>query len=336
MQTLVFHGPSDLRWQEHPDPNLVEATDAIVKPLAVATCDLDWEIVAGRAPFPGPFPLGHEFVGEVLEIGAGVTRCAVGDRVAVSFQPSCGHCNPCGAGETAGCRGVAPTSMFGVGVISGDWGGAFADRIRVPHADAMLVPLPADAELAAYASAADNVADGWRTVEPYLRPGDSVLIFGGHESIPLYAVQGARALGAGTVTYCTKSPAALRNAQALGAEGVLVQQWPERIASHDVTVCAVRSETALSTALRATRAGGHCTSTTIFAGDVSLPLRELYMRGVHFHTGRVNSAAALPQIVALIERSVLRPLEIDTAIVGFQDLTAALLDRPAAKVVAMA
>lgn len=336
MQTLMFHGPSDLRWEECPDPELVEATDAIVRPLAVATCDLDWDIVAGRAPFPGPFALGHEFAGEVLEIGSGVTRCAVGDRVAVSFQPSCGHCNPCGVGETAGCRSVAPTSMFGVGAISGDWGGAFADRIRVPHADAMLVPLPADAQLAAYASAADNVADGWRTVDGLVRPGDSVLIFGGHDSIPLYAAQSAQALGASTVTYCTKSQAALRNAAELGAEGILVEQWPERIASHDVTVCAVPSERALTTALRVTRAGGHCTSTTIFAGDVSLPMRELYMRGVHFHTGRVNSAAALPQIVDLIERSVLRPLEIDTATVDFQDVRAALLDRPAAKVVALA
>lgn len=335
MQALQYQGPGQLAWVDAPTPVVEDPTDAVVAPLAVATCDLDWEIVTGRTPFPGPFLLGHEFVGEVVAAGDAVTAVALGDRVAVSFQPSCGHCRPCGRSSSAGCREVAPTSMFGVGKVSGDWGGAFAERIRVPYANHMLVPLPANAELPAFASAADNVMDAWRTVDGLLRPGDSVLILGDYDSIPLYAVLAARAQGAGAVTFCTRSARAARNAKALGARVLEVADWPDRLPSHDVTVCAVRSEDALLAALRATRPEGHCTSTTIFGGALPLPMRELYMRGVHFHTGRVNSASMLPAAVALIASGALAPLAVDTAIVPFDALIETLLARPAAKVVAV-
>lgn len=335
MQALQYQGPGQLAWVDAPAPAIEAPTDVLVAPLAVATCDLDWEIVAGHTPFPGPFLLGHEFVGEMVAAGAAVTRAAVGMRVAVSFQPSCGHCRPCARHSSAGCREVPATSMFGVGKVSGGWGGAFAEQIRVPFADHMVVPLPTDADLPAFASAADNVMDAWRCVDGLLRPGDSVLILGDYDSIPLYTVLAARALGAGTVTYCTRSARAASNAQALGAQVMAVDDWPDRLPSHDVTVCAVRSETALQTALRATRPAGHCTSTTIFGGALALPMRELYMRGVHFHTGRVNSASMLPDAVALIASGALAPLQVDTTIVPFDALIDTLLSRPAAKVVAV-
>ncbi|MEM1435758.1 MAG: alcohol dehydrogenase catalytic domain-containing protein [Pseudomonadota bacterium] len=335
MRALRYAGPEQIAWVDAPEPQIEQPQDLIIAPLAVATCDLDWQLVAGHLPFPGPFLMGHEFVGDVVEVGAAVTWVQPGTTVAVSFQPSCGHCNPCGRGQSAACREVAPTSMFGVGKVSGDWGGAFAERIRVPFGESMVSPLPARAELPAYASAADNVLDGWRTVDGLLSPGDRVLIIGDYDSIPLYAVQAALALGTAQVTYCTRSDQAAANAAALGAETMLVDEWPERLPGHEITVCAVRSERALRAALHSTRPGGHCTSTTIFAGDAPLPMRELYMRGIHFHTGRVNSAAMLGRAVELIADGILEPLQIDTAVVRFDALIDTLLDRPAAKVVAL-
>ena len=337
MKALQYQGPGTLAWIDAPAPALQEAQDALVKPLAVATCDLDWEIVAGRTPFPAPFLLGHEFVGEVLAIGTAVQHVAIGQRVAVAFQPSCGLCNPCGAGTVSACKAVPPTSMFGVGAVSGDWGGAFAEAIRVPFADHMLVALPEQGAAAQYASASDNVADALRTVADYLVPGEKqrVLILGGYDSIPLYAVAFARSLGAGEVTYCTKDARAAHNAERLGATVQLVEQWPNRLAASEVTVCAVQNKSALLAAIRSTVAGGHCTSVTIFAEDVALPLREMYMRGIHFHTGRVESARVLEGVLEWIGSGRVDPMAVDTAVVSFTDLIPALLDRKAAKVIAI-
>ncbi len=336
MQALEYQGPGKLAWIEAPEPELVDGFDAIVRPLATATCDLDWEIVDGRAPFPAPFLLGHEFVAEVLSIGAQVSRYSVGDRVSVAFQPSCGNCAPCGLGHSAACRSVAPTSMFGVGAISGNWGGAFAQRLRVPFADNMLVKVPDNLPLTWFSSATDNVADGFRTLDGYLQPdgSSSVLIFGNYDSIPLYTVAFARALGVQQVTFCTKDPNAAANARRLGATVEFVQDWPQRLAAHDVTVCAVQRPEVLLAAIRSTSPGGHCTSTTIFGQGVELPLREMYMRGIHLHTGRVNGAAVNAQAEGWIQSGLIEPLAIDTKIVSYAELIPALLNRTSAKLIA--
>lgn len=337
MQALEYAGPNSLAWIDVPQPILGSSNDAILRPIAVATCDLDWQIVGGQVPFPAPFLLGHEFVGEVVEVGSGVTRFRPGDRVTVAFQPSCGHCGPCGRGQSAACGEVAPTSMFGVGAVSGGWGGAFAERIVVPYADNMLAPVPPGVPLHALPSLNDNIADGHRCVGPYLEahPQGEVGIFGGYDSIPLYAAAFALALGARNVIYCTTDERAADNAQRLGAQAELVDAWPKRIAACDVTVCAAQSTRALSAALSSTRAGGHCTSAAIFLQDVSLPLREMYMRGVHFHTGRVNGADVNRTAAQWLSSGLIDPLAIDTKVVTFDGLIPALLNRDTAKLVAV-
>lgn len=338
MKALEYQAPGQIAWTDVPKPTLQHETDAIIHPLAVASCDLDWEIIAGNTPFPAPFLLGHEFVGEIAELGSSVSQFNIGDIVSVAFQPSCGHCSPCGAGVSSACKSVPPTSMFGVGAVSGDWGGAFADYIRVPFADNMLIKLPAEVPLTHYASATDNVADALRTVLGHITPdsGTDALIFGGYDSIPLYAVAFAKALGARHVRFCTRSEKAARNAEALGAEVEQVSNWPQRLATCDVSVCAVQSARVLRAAIRSTKAGGHCTSTTIFDEDVALPLREMYMRGVHFHTGRVESASVHHAVIDWIASGRVNPMAVDTTVVTFDELIPALLERPAAKLVATA
>ncbi len=104
MRQLSFVEPGVVRWEETADPRIETADDALVRPLVVTTCDLDHAIVHGRAPFPGPFPLGHEFVAEVVDTGAGVTRFRPGQRVVVPFQIGCGRCDRCTRGLTGSCR----------------------------------------------------------------------------------------------------------------------------------------------------------------------------------------------------------------------------------------
>src|SRR5215212_293971 len=93
MRQLTMTGPRDLQWQEVAEPDLRNEGEALVRPLAVATCDLDGAIVRGETPMPGPIALGHEGIAEVLDIGKAVTSVRRGDRVVVPFQISCGECD---------------------------------------------------------------------------------------------------------------------------------------------------------------------------------------------------------------------------------------------------
>ena len=192
MRELTFIEPGSVEWRDVAEPALDGPAQALVRPLAVATCDLDAAIVNGASPFQGPLALGHEFVAEVVEVGEGVEEWSVGDVAVVPFQISCGACEACQRGWTGNCREVRPRgSMYGIGPAGGEWGGALADRVRVPFADAMLLRPPDGVSPAAIASASDNVSDAYRTVAGPLaaEPGAEVLIVaGGAASISLYAV----------------------------------------------------------------------------------------------------------------------------------------------------
>src|SRR5262249_43247859 len=139
-----YLGPDELEWRDVRDAALDGDHAALVRPLAVATCDLDDLIVRGVTPFPAPFVLGHEGVAEVLDVGDAVTSFVPGDRVVVPFQLSCGTCGACAAGRTGNCESfaLATTYGFGFGPELTRFGGFLADSVLVPFADAMLVRVP--------------------------------------------------------------------------------------------------------------------------------------------------------------------------------------------------
>src|SRR5918996_5163022 len=174
MDQLFFIGRGRVEWRDIPEPDLVDASDALVRPIAVATCDLDTMLVHGDAPFQGPFPLGHEGVGEVVAVGADVASVRIGDRVIIPFQVSCGTCSRCVRGRTAHCEATNPGAMYGLEPFGGPWGGFFSDAVRVPWADHMLVQLPDGVDPLAVASLSDNICDGWRTVAPYIEAATSL------------------------------------------------------------------------------------------------------------------------------------------------------------------
>src|SRR5262245_60984501 len=194
-----------MEWREAPAPRLSSDGAALVRPRVVATCDLDALIISGKSPFPPPFPVGHECVAEVVEVGDTVRAVRPGQRVSVPFQISCGECERCRRGLTGNCTSVAFMSSYGFGPAVEQWGGFLSDTVCVPYADHMLVPVPDGLEPAAVASASDNLSDAWRAVAPPLaaEPGAPVLVVGGASSgsIGLYAAALAVALGASSVLY---------------------------------------------------------------------------------------------------------------------------------------
>src|SRR6202035_996693 len=127
---------------EAPEPALSSERAALVRPVAVATCDLDALIISGSSPFAPPFPIGHECVAEIIELGDGVGALAPGELVSVPFQISCGECAPCREGRSANCSTVAFMSTYGFGPAVEQWGGFLSDVVCVPYAEHMLVPLP--------------------------------------------------------------------------------------------------------------------------------------------------------------------------------------------------
>ncbi len=339
MRQLEITGARAVRWNEVAAPGLHGDGEALVKPLAVAMCDLDAAFLAGVIPVAEPFPLGHECVAEVVEIGDAVRAVAPGDVVVVPFQISCGTCEACAAGHTGNCRTVPRGSAYGMQPLGGAWGGALADVLRVPFADAMLVPLSDGLDPVAVASVADNVPDGYRAVaEPLARvPGADVLVAGGWaRSIGLYAVACAKALGAGRVVYADADAGRLERAAALGAEPVEVTigedgalAWPAKLGRFAVTVDASGDHGGLHTALRSTAPDGICTSVAIYFEPVTpVPLLEMYTRGCTLHTGRCHARALIPEVLALIAAGRLDPALVTSAVAGFDEAEAALAEPP--------
>lgn len=336
MRRLVFEGPGKARWEEVAEPELDTPAAAIVRPLTVATCDLDIAALDGRYPMPAPYPLGHEGVAEVVAVGPDVRTVAVGDRVVVPFQISCGACVACRRGFTGNCRAHPWMSTFGLGQMGGlQWGGLLADLALVPHADAMLVPLPAGMDPVAVASASDNIPDGWRAVGPQLAadPGADVFIAvadAGSPSIGLYAAGMAVTLGAGRVLYLDDDPARREIATALGAE-VMAGPPPRRVGSFPITVDASGTADGLRCAIASTFADGICTCVSVHVADVPLPMFAMYSRGITLNTGRCHSRAALPAVLDAIAAGF-RPELVTTHVTTFDDAPAAL-GKAAGKVV---
>jgi threonine dehydrogenase-like Zn-dependent dehydrogenase len=329
MQQLNFIEAGKLEWREAPEPRLEADREAIVEPVAVATCDLDSLIMRGAVALEGPFPFGHEGVARVVEVGDAVKDVVPGDLVSIPFQVSCGSCEQCKRGRSAHCQAVPRLSMYGLGALSGgEFGGFLSDRVRVPFADHMLLALPHGVAPESVASLSDNIVDAWRTVGPQLEqePGAEVLIVSAENSISLYAAAIARALGAGRVDFVGGGPREHKIAERLGAN-VIEGDFPERLGPYPITVNASDSLAGLACALRSTGPDGVCTSIGIyFAPTTPMPLFEMYTKGIHFLTGRVHARETMTPALALIEQGLLRPEIVTSQVVGWDNAAEALSD----------
>ena len=327
MRTLTYTAPHELHWREAPEPRLSSDAAALVRPVAVATCDLDALIISGSSPFPPPFPIGHECVAEVLDVGDAVGSLRPGQLVSVPFQISCGECASCRRGRSGNCTSVGFMSTYGFGPAVEQWGGFLSDVVLVPYAQHMLVPLPDGLAPAALASASDNLSDAWRAVAPALaeEPGAEVLVVGGagSGSIGLYAAGLARSLGAAKVVYVDADQQRRSVAEALGAQ--TLADTPKRLGPFAITVDSSAEAQGLALALRSTAPDGTCTSTAIYFGEQpSLPLLEMYTKGITFRTGRVHAREALPHVLELAARGAIEPQRVITRVVAWNDAEAAL------------
>jgi len=330
MRQLTCVGPRQIEWRDVPEPQLMGDDEALVRPLAVARCEIDPLLIAtARADAP-PFALGHECVAEVVSLGDDVRGLEIGQRVVPSFQLSCGHCQPCGVGNTANCAAYPVLSDYGMQPLSGiEYGGMLSDLLRVPHAESMLQPVPEGSDPVALASASDNVLDGYRTVAPHLatHPAANVLIVcHGAPSIALYGAQTALALGAGRVDFASDRADVLALAGKLGANPIETD-FARRQDRYPIVVdCGQRVE-GLHYALASTVPEGICQSVSFFAASTTpVPLGKLYTLGIRLFIGRAHAAALLPQVMPLIAQGRLHPEEVTTRVVTWEDAPEAYLE----------
>src|SRR6195952_3592166 len=183
MKAVVYKGPFELAVEQVEDPKIQEPLDAIIRITTANICGSDLHPYEGRAPLDAGMVLGHENMGVVEEVGAGVERIKVGDRVSVPFNLACGTCRNCNDGWTSACLRANPSGQPGAGYgypMMGPYRGGQAELLRVPWADFNLLELPRGTDKESdFTLLSDIFPTGYHGTElAKVTPGKTVAIFG--------------------------------------------------------------------------------------------------------------------------------------------------------------
>jgi threonine dehydrogenase-like Zn-dependent dehydrogenase len=222
MRAVVYNGPRDVTVTNVDEPRIERPTDALVRITRTNICGSDLHMYEGRTDMESGRVLGHENMGEVVEVGAGIDRLTVGDMVAVPFNVACGHCKNCERGFTNYCITAQPEEgMAGAAygfADMGPWSGGQAEYLRVPWADFNCLRLPDDAEEKQndYVMLSDIFPTGYHATEMAgVQPGESVVIYGAGP-VGLMAAHSATIKNASTIMVVDRHPDRLRLAEEIG------------------------------------------------------------------------------------------------------------------------
>ncbi len=228
MKALCWHGTGDVRIDSVPDPQIRESRDAIVKVTATAICGSDLHLYGGLMPtMESGDVLGHEFMGEVVEVGPGAaSTLKPGDRVVVPFTISCGSCFFCQKGLFSLCdtsnpnaemarkaMGHSPAGLFGYSHMLGGFAGGQAEYVRVPFADVGPVKIPSGLRDEQVLFLSDIFPTGYMGAEHCdMERGETIAVWG-CGPVGQFAIQSAWMLGAGRVIAIDRLPERLRMAE---------------------------------------------------------------------------------------------------------------------------
>ncbi|MGE5313176.1 MAG: glutathione-independent formaldehyde dehydrogenase [Acidobacteriota bacterium] len=221
MKAIVYEGPRKIRVKTMPDPKIERPTDVLVKITTTNICGSDLHIYEGRTNMEPGRIMGHENLGEVIEIGTAVDRIKVGDKVCLPFNISCGFCRNCERGLTAFCLTANPGNAgaaYGYAGM-GPYSGGQAEYLRVPWADFNCLKLPPDAHEKEndYVMLSDIFPTGYHATElAGVQPGDAVVIYGAGP-VGLMAAYSSVIRGAGLVMVVDTHQDRLKLAEKAGA-----------------------------------------------------------------------------------------------------------------------
>lgn len=227
MRALTWQGRGKVSVEEVPDPRIEAPTDAIVRVTSTAICGSDLHLYTVLGPFLDKGDvLGHEFMGVVEEVGSDVTNLAVGDRVVVPFNISCGRCWMCSRGLFAQCETTQNTdqgtgaSLFGYTRLYGSVPGGQAEYVRVPHADFGPIRLPEAGADERFLYLSDILPTAWQGVKwAGVEPGGTLAVMGAGP-VGQLAVASAQHLGIEDVIVVDRVPERLERMRARGARTI--------------------------------------------------------------------------------------------------------------------
>ena len=235
MKAVCWHGANDVRVDTVPDPKILNPRDAIIKITSTAICGSDLHLYNGFIPtMEAGDILGHEFMGEVVELGSAVKNLKVGDRVVVPFTISCGNCFFCKSDLWSLCDnsnpnawmaekmyGHSPSGLFGYSHMLGGYAGGQAQYARVPFADVGLFKIPEGLTDEQVLFLTDIFPTGYMAAENcHIKPGDTVAVWG-CGPVGQFAIKSAYLLGADRVIAIDRIPERLNMAKEQGKAEVL-------------------------------------------------------------------------------------------------------------------
>ena len=249
MRALCWRGVGDVAIEDVPDPTILNPRDAIVKVTATAICGSDLHLYDGYVPlvYRGDI-LGHEFMGEVVEVGSGIDNLAVGDRVVVPFPIACGGCYFCEREMYSLCEnsnpnaevaeklwGHSPAGLFGYSHVLGGYAGGQAEYVRVPYADIGPLKVPDSLEDEQVLFLSDILPTGYMAAENCdIKPGDTIAVWG-CGPVGLFAIRSCLLLGADRVIAIDRFGERLRKARSIGAETLNYESIDVLAALNDLT-----------------------------------------------------------------------------------------------------
>ncbi len=235
MKALCWYGKDDVRVETVPDPEILNPRDAIIKITTTAICGSDLHLYNGYIPTmeKGDI-LGHEFMGEVVELGSEVKNLKIGDRVVVPFTIACGNCFFCkrelwslcdnsnpNAGIAAALYGYSPSGLFGYSHMLGGYAGGQAEYVRVPFADVGPIKIPDGLADEQVLFLSDIFPTGYMAAENCnIQPGDTVAIWGAGP-VGQFAIKSAYLLGAERVISIDRIPERLQMAKNEGKADII-------------------------------------------------------------------------------------------------------------------
>ncbi len=327
MKALVYHGPGQRGWDTVDDPTIVDPTDVVVRIDTSTICGTDLHILAGDVPETTPGTvLGHEAVGTVQEIGAGVSTVAPGDKVLMSCVSSCGRCRFCKEGRYGQCLG-------GGGWIFGHTiNGLQAEYARVPFADNSVYKVPEALSDEQVLFLADILPTSFEVgvLNGMVSPGDVVAIVGAGP-IGLAAILTARLYTPGHLVAIDLDDSRLESAKRFGADMTInngredaitqVMEFTDGLGA-DVAFEAVGLPETFELAAELVRPGGRIANLGVHGKPATLHLEKLWIRDVTITTGLVDTFS-IPQLMRLIASGRLDPSLFATHRFGLDDTMAA-------------
>src|ERR671917_1195094 len=301
MRGTVLYGPRDVRFEERPDPTIIEPTDAVIRLPVSCVCGSDLWPYRGADPVTQPTPMGHEYVGLVEEVGSEVCLIEPGQFVVGSFFASDNTCEICRAGYQSSCIHRQPGAPTG----------AQAEYARIPLADGTLVAtpgLPPEDLIPGLLAASDVLGTGWfGAVAAEAAPAKTVAVVG-DGAVGLLAVLAAKQLGAERIIAMSRHESRQRLAREVGATEIVTERGDDGVAAikeltdglgaHSV-IEAVGTQESMMQAIRATRPGGHVGFVGVAQG-VSLDGMDLFWSLAHLHGGPAPVRRFLPELLDLI------------------------------------